>query len=88
VTTTILGVLVVVWPQVSTVGVDVYIGAIFFLAGAVGLALMFFAPEIQQRRLSNESIYASWLLQKRRLLRKHGPLSIAIFWVEERPAPQ
>ena len=42
--TTILGVLAVIWPQISTVAVDVYIGVLFFIAGAVGLALMFFAP--------------------------------------------
>jgi uncharacterized membrane protein HdeD (DUF308 family) len=42
--TTILGIIAIIWPQISTVAVDVYIGVIFFLAGAVGLALMFFAP--------------------------------------------
>ena len=42
--TTILGVLAIIWPQISTVAVDAYIGVLFFLAGAVGLALMFFAP--------------------------------------------
>jgi uncharacterized membrane protein HdeD (DUF308 family) len=44
--TTVLGVLAVIWPQISTVAVDVYIGVIFFLAGAVGLGLMFFAPTV------------------------------------------
>jgi uncharacterized membrane protein HdeD (DUF308 family) len=42
--TTILGVLAVIWPQISTVAVDMYIGVIFFVAGAVGLAFMLFAP--------------------------------------------
>lgn len=42
--TTILGVLAIIWPQISTVAVDAYVGVLFFLAGAVGLALMFFAP--------------------------------------------
>ena len=46
VVTTILGVVAVIWPQISTVAVDVYIGVIFFLVGAVGLALMFFAPTV------------------------------------------
>jgi len=44
--TIILGVLAVIWPQVSTVAVDVYIGVIFLLAGALGLGLMFFAPTV------------------------------------------
>lgn len=46
VTTTILGVLAVMWPEISTVAVEVYIGVIFFLTGAVGLAFMFFAPTV------------------------------------------
>jgi uncharacterized membrane protein HdeD (DUF308 family) len=41
---TVLGVLAVVWPQFSTVAVDVYVGWLFLLSGAVGLITMFFAP--------------------------------------------
>ena len=41
---TVLGVLAVIWPQLSTVAVDVYVGWLFLLSGAVGLATMFFAP--------------------------------------------
>jgi uncharacterized membrane protein HdeD (DUF308 family) len=43
---TVLGVFAIVWPQVSTVAVDVYIGALFFISGAVGLVVMFFAPSV------------------------------------------
>lgn len=43
---TILGVFAIVWPQVSTVAVDVYIGVLFFISGAVGLVVMFFAPSV------------------------------------------
>jgi len=43
---TVLGVFAIVWPQVSTVAVDVYIGALFFVSGAVGLVVMFFAPSV------------------------------------------
>ena len=41
---TILGVLAILWPQLSTVAVDVYVGWLFLLSGAVGLVTMFFAP--------------------------------------------
>jgi uncharacterized membrane protein HdeD (DUF308 family) len=41
---TILGVLAVIWPQLSTVAVDVYVGWLFLLSGAIGLVTMFFAP--------------------------------------------
>jgi uncharacterized membrane protein HdeD (DUF308 family) len=43
---TILGVLAVAWPQITTVAVDVYIGVIFLMAGTVGLALMIFVPTV------------------------------------------
>jgi uncharacterized membrane protein HdeD (DUF308 family) len=43
---TILGVLAVIWPQLSTVAVDVYVGWLFLLSGAVGLVAMFFAPAV------------------------------------------
>jgi uncharacterized membrane protein HdeD (DUF308 family) len=43
---TVLGVLAILWPQISTVAVDVYIGALFFISGIVGLVVMFFAPSV------------------------------------------
>lgn len=43
---TILGVLAIIWPQISTVAVDVYVGVLFLLSGIVGLAVMFFAPTV------------------------------------------
>lgn len=43
---TVLGMLAIIWPQISTVAADVYIGAIFLLAGFAGLAVMFLAPTV------------------------------------------
>jgi uncharacterized membrane protein HdeD (DUF308 family) len=40
-------VLAVVWPQISTIAVDVYIGWLFLLSGIVGLASMFLAQNVQ-----------------------------------------
>jgi uncharacterized membrane protein HdeD (DUF308 family) len=42
----ILGVLAVIWPQISSVAADIYIGWIFLLSGTVGLVTMFWAPSI------------------------------------------
>ena len=42
----ILGLLAVIWPQISTVAVDIYIGWMFLLSGIVGLATMFLAPSV------------------------------------------
>ena len=42
----ILGVLAVIWPQVSTLAVDVYIGWMFLFSGIMGLATMFLAPSV------------------------------------------
>jgi uncharacterized membrane protein HdeD (DUF308 family) len=42
----ILGMLAVIWPQISTVAVDIYIGWMFLLSGIVGLATMFLAPSV------------------------------------------
>jgi uncharacterized membrane protein HdeD (DUF308 family) len=42
----ILGVLGVIWPQISTLAVDFYIGWMFLLSGIVGLATMFLAPSV------------------------------------------
>ena len=43
---TILGVLAVIWPQISTVAVDVYVGWLFLVSGAVGLVTIFFVPSV------------------------------------------
>jgi len=43
----ILGVLAVIWPQISTIAVDVYVGWLFLLSGIVGLASMFLAKNVQ-----------------------------------------
>jgi uncharacterized membrane protein HdeD (DUF308 family) len=43
----ILGVLAVVWPQISTIAVDAYIGWLFLLSGVVGLVSMFLARNVQ-----------------------------------------
>ena len=42
----ILGVLAVIWPQISTIAVDVYVGWLFLLSGVVGLATMFLAQNV------------------------------------------
>ena len=44
---TVLGVLAVIWPQISTVAVDIYVGWLFLLSGVVGLATMFLAQDVQ-----------------------------------------
>jgi uncharacterized membrane protein HdeD (DUF308 family) len=43
----ILGILAVIWPQISTIAVDVYVGWLFLLSGIVGLASMFLAQNVQ-----------------------------------------
>jgi len=43
---TILGVVAIVWPEVSTVAVDLYVGWLFLISGAVGVVGMFFAPTV------------------------------------------
>jgi uncharacterized membrane protein HdeD (DUF308 family) len=43
---TLLGVAAVIWPQISSLAVDVYVGWIFLFSGAVGLFMMFFAPNV------------------------------------------
>jgi uncharacterized membrane protein HdeD (DUF308 family) len=40
----LLGIAAVIWPQLSSIAVDVYVGWLFLLSGVVGLATMFFAP--------------------------------------------
>jgi uncharacterized membrane protein HdeD (DUF308 family) len=42
----ILGAGAVIWPQISTVAIDIYIGWMFLLSGLVGLATMFLAPSV------------------------------------------
>lgn len=42
----ILGVFAVIWPQISTVAVDFYIGWMFLISGIAGLAVMFLAPSV------------------------------------------
>jgi uncharacterized membrane protein HdeD (DUF308 family) len=41
---TLLGVAAVVWPQVSTLAVDLFAGWLFLLSGVLALAMMFAAP--------------------------------------------
>ena len=43
---TILGVLAVIWPQISTVAADVYVGWLFLLSGFVGLGSMFLPENV------------------------------------------
>ena len=43
----VLGVLAVVWPQISTIAVDVYVGWLFLLSGVVGLVSTFLAQNVQ-----------------------------------------
>ena len=42
----VLGLLAVIWPQISTVAVDVFVGWMFLLSGIVGLVVMFLAPSV------------------------------------------
>lgn len=41
-----LGTLAIIWPQISTVAVDIYVGWMFLLSGIIGLVTMFLAPSI------------------------------------------
>jgi uncharacterized membrane protein HdeD (DUF308 family) len=41
---TILGVAAIVWPAVSSLAVNYYVGWLFLLSGIVGFGMMFFAP--------------------------------------------
>ena len=42
----VLGALAIIWPQISTVAVDIYVGWMFLLSGVVGLVIMFLAPSV------------------------------------------
>jgi uncharacterized membrane protein HdeD (DUF308 family) len=41
---TVLGILAIIWPEISTVAVDLYVGWMFLISGAVGILGIFFAP--------------------------------------------
>ena len=43
----ILGILAIIWPQISTIAVDIYVGWLFLLSGVVGIASMFLAQNVQ-----------------------------------------
>lgn len=41
---TLLGIAALVWPQVSSLAVELYVGWVFLISGIIGLGLMFYAP--------------------------------------------
>ncbi len=41
--TTLLGIAALVWPQISSLAVELYVGWILLFSGVMGLAVMFFA---------------------------------------------
>jgi len=41
---TVLGILAVIWPQISTVATDIFVGWLFLLSGILGLVTLFLAP--------------------------------------------
>ena len=43
---TVLGIAAVIWPQISSLAVDVYVGWLFLFSGIAGLVMMFFAPSV------------------------------------------
>jgi uncharacterized membrane protein HdeD (DUF308 family) len=43
----ILGVLAIIWPGISTIAVDIYVGWLFLLSGVVGIVVMFLARDVQ-----------------------------------------
>ena len=43
---TVLGILAIIWPEISTVAVDLYVGWMFLISGAVGILGMVFAPNV------------------------------------------
>jgi uncharacterized membrane protein HdeD (DUF308 family) len=43
----ILGILAVIWPGISTIAIDVYVGWLFLLSGIIGLFTMFLARNVQ-----------------------------------------
>jgi uncharacterized membrane protein HdeD (DUF308 family) len=42
---TVLGIVAIVWPEVSTVAVDLCVGWLFLISGAIGIVGMFFARQ-------------------------------------------
>jgi len=42
----VLGVLAIIWPQISTLAVDLYVGWMFLLSGLTGLITMFVASSV------------------------------------------
>jgi uncharacterized membrane protein HdeD (DUF308 family) len=42
----ILGALAFIWPQISTVAIDIYVGWVLLLSGLAGLATMFIAADV------------------------------------------
>jgi len=42
----VLGVLAIIWPQVSTLAVDLYVGWMFLFSGLIGLVTMFVASNV------------------------------------------
>jgi uncharacterized membrane protein HdeD (DUF308 family) len=43
---TLLGVAALIWPQISSLAVDVFVGWILLLSGIMGLVIMFYAPNV------------------------------------------
>ena len=43
----ILGILAGIWPGISTIAIDVYVGWLFLLSGIIGLFTMFLARNVQ-----------------------------------------
>lgn len=44
--TTVLGIAALVWPQISSLAVELYVGWLLLLSGIMGLIVMFFAPNV------------------------------------------
>jgi len=44
--TTLLGVAALIWPQISTLAVELYVGWLLLFSGVMGLVVMFFAPSV------------------------------------------
>jgi uncharacterized membrane protein HdeD (DUF308 family) len=42
----VLGALAIIWPQISTLAIDLYVGWMFLISGIVGLVTMFVAPSV------------------------------------------
>lgn len=42
----VLGALAIIWPQISTLAIDLYVGWMFLISGLVGLFTMFVASDL------------------------------------------